>query len=321
MNFSDIGRVGAIASLYENTGYKPFESMVSRSHLMLEGTDFNLVYFPLKHLGYKAATIAAGQLYAAFAHPDTLDVVLGVSSKLDYPQIKELWEGVTTAAKEHGFKSLGLDLVPSRNGLSIATSAGGHIGKLQKEHLGKPQSKDLICVSGNLGAAYLGMSLLEEGARTFDKDRTQPALEKYKMIVGAYLKPELEPSIIDRLEELDIRPSGAYLVDRGLSDAVKQLVRDTGLGAKIYAATIPFEGNTFELGKKLDIDPVSAALSGGDDFRLMLTVPIAKTEEFRRNFPTFDIIGHLAQSDVGAVMVLPEGAELPLKSQGWNEEE
>ena len=331
MNFSDIGRVGAIEALFEGTPYKPFEApevpgkkegeTVTRGKLLLEGTDFNLIYFPLKHLGYKAVTIAAGQLYAAFAHPDVLEVSIGVSAKLDFPQIKELWEGMVAAAKEHGFARLGLDLVPSRNGLIISLSAMGHREKIWSARRPKPQSKDLVCVSGSLGAAYLGMSLLEQNVAGFEKDRTQPELEKYKMIVGAYLKPDIEPSILAQMEELEIVPSAAYLVDRGLADALKQLVRDTGLGVKVYADKIPFEGNSFDLGKKLDIDPVSAAFNGGEDYRLLFTIPILKMEDFRHNLPAFDIVGHLAQSDVGAVLVMPEGAELPVHSQGWKEDE
>lgn len=330
MNFSDIGRVKAIELLFENTPYKPFDTataplkkdaiVVTRNKLLTEGTDFNLVYFPLKHLGYKAITIAAGQQYAAFAHPDAVDISIGVSSKLDFLQIKELWQGMAAAAQEHGFANVRLDLVPSRNGLIISLSSIGHTDKIWDIRRPKPQSKDLICVSGNLGAAYLGMSLLEEGAARYEKDRTQPDLEHYRMIVGSYLKPELSPSILADMEDQDITPSTSYLVDRGLADTLKQIVRDTGLGAKVYADKIPFEGNTFELGKKLDIDPVSAAFGGGEDYRLLFTIPIAKMEQFRHAAPTFDIIGHLAQSGVGAVLVMPEEAELPVSSQGWNEE-
>lgn len=329
MNFSDIGRVGAIEALYEGTPYKAFDKYgaalesgsqaVTRCKLILEGTDFNLVYFPLKHLGYKAVTIGVGQIYAALAHPDAMDITIGVSAKLDYPQIKELWEGMIVAAKEHGLKHLGLDLVPSQNGLSIALATSGHADRLQVARRPKPQSKDLICVSGPLGAAYLGFSLLEQGAADYEKNRTAPDLDRYKMIVGAYLKPEIEADALTKMEDLGIVPSAAYLADRGLADVLKQLVRDTGLGAKVYADKIPFEGNTFELGKKLDIDPVSAAFNGGEDYRLVFTIPILKMEDFRHNLQTFDIIGHLAQNDVGAVLVTPEGVEMPVHSQGWKD--
>ncbi len=181
------------------------------------------------------------------------------------------------------------------------------------------ESKDLICISGSVGAAYLGMKVLEKELARFDKDGTQPDLEKYKMIVGAYLKPELSPNILNALKDSGIVPSFGYLLTRGLADAVKRLSRVSGLGAKIYAQKIPFEGNSFDLGKKLDIDPVSAAMNGGEDYQLLFTIPISQYEKFRHDFQTFDIIGHLALPEVGAVLVTPEGLEMPLKAQGWPE--
>ena len=137
------------------------------------------------------------------------------------------------------------------------------------------------------------------------------------MFVGAYLKPEMSASIVDHLEEAEVYPSFGYVVSMGLSDAVLKLTRDSGLGAKIYADKIPFEGNSFTLGSELDIDPISAAMNGGDDYKLLFTIPILKLDKFRADFQTFDIIGHMAQSEVGAVLLTPEGVELPLKAQGW----
>ena len=327
--FSDLGRVGAISALYEGTPYKAFAQAhfapdglaATASRLFLEGTDFNLIYFPLKHLGYRSVTAVSGDLYASLAHPVQLSLTLGVSAKLDFPQIKELWSGIVTAAKEHGYKDVLLDLIPSRNGLSIAISAAGAIANLTAARRPKAKSKDLLCISGPLGAAYLGMSLLEKKTGEFEQGGPQPDLEAYKMIIGDYLKPEINPSVLGQLEEQEIIPSAACLVDRGLADAVKRLSRDCSLGVKVYADKIPFEGNSFELGKKLDIDPISAAFNGGEDYRLLLAVPILKLDSFRHNFQTFDIIGHLAQPEAGAVMVTPEGAELPIYSQGWAEED
>ena len=139
------------------------------------------------------------------------------------------------------------------------------------------------------------------------------------MMIGSYLKPEISPSTVSYMETDGIYPSSGYLVSKGLSDAIKRLSADTGLGAKIYADKIPFEGNSFELGREFDIDPISAAMNGGDDYRLLFTIPIMQLEKFRRDFQTFDIIGHLARPEVGAVLVTPEGIELPLKAQGWND--
>ena len=314
--FAELGRVEAIRQLFEGSGYAAFaeslrftseagSSTVSASRLLLEGTDFNLVYFPLKHLGYKSVISVTGELYAALAHPRSLSLTLGVSAKLDFEQIKELWDGVVYAAKEQGYTSLSLDLVPSRNGLAISLNAAGEAKDMKRPGA---QTKDLVCVSGSLGAAYLGQQALEH--RPDD-------LEKYKMLVAAYLKPELPQDAVAVVEQTGIVPSYSYFVTRGLSDALLRLSRDCSLGVKVYADKMPFEGNSFALGKELDIDPVSAAMNGGDDFRLLFVVPIARYEEFRKEFGGFDIIGHLALPEVGTVLVTPDGLEHAVSAQGW----
>ncbi len=329
--FSDLGRIEAIERLFEDTGYEPWKECrftanqkgdmtVCASGMMLEGIDFDLTYFPLKHLGYKAVIRAVGELYASMAKPVTLSVTLGISAKLDFAQTKEIWNGVATAAKEHGISTLSLDLMPSQNGLCISVSASGVVANLTAKRRMPAKSMDLICVSDNLGAAFMGMQVLEREKRRFSAtkgDSAQPDLKEYRHLVGAYLKPEINPSVVAQLEEAEIIPSFGYFVTRGLSDAVKRLVRDSGLGAKIYVDKIPFPGKTFDLGKEMNIDPVSAALNGGDDFRLLFTIPIGKHEKFRRDFQTFDVIGHLARPEVGAALVTPDGVEFPLKAQGW----
>ena len=328
--FSDLGRVEAIARLYEGTPYKPFDSswfetsgksyITSQSRTFLEGIDFDLTYFPLKHLGYKCVTAVTGELYAEFSHPRTMDIRLGISSKLDYKHIKDVWEGIVTAAKEHGYKKVNLDLVPSPNGLAVSVSSVGETTLLMGKRLPSAKSMDLICVSDNLGAAFMGFQILEREKRAFEKSgdaKAQPKLDDYKNLIGAYLKPQINSGILAQMEESEIIPSHGYLVTRGLADAVKRLVRDSGLGAKIYVDKLPFAGKTFELGKEMNIDPMSAALNGGEDYRLLFTIPIGKHDKFRHDFQTFDVIGHLAKPEVGAVVVTPDGVELPLKAQGW----
>ena len=309
-HFSDLGRVEAIARLYEGTPYKPFQSsffetsgksyVTLKSRTFLEGIDFDLTYFPLKHLGYKCVTAVTGELYAEFSHP--------------------VWGGIVTAAKEHGYKAVDLDLIPSHNGLAISVSTCGETSLLMAKRRPAAKSMDLICVSDNLGAAYLGFHVLEREKRAFEESgdiKAQPKLDDYKNLVGAYLKPSINPQTINQMEDAEIVPSFGYLVTRGLADAVKRLVRDSGLGAKIYVDKLPFAGKTFELGKELGIDPMSAALNGGEDYRLLFTIPIGKHDKFRHDFQTFDIIGHLAKPEVGAALVTPDGVELPLKAQGW----
>ena len=317
--FSELGRVEAIRLLFEGSGYEPFgeplfyetgngDYSTTAARTLLEGMDFDLVYFPFKHLGYKSVIAVTGELYAVMAHPETLAVTLGISAKLDFEQIREFWGGVVIAAREHGYKSLSLELQPSKNGLCISMAASGSCRKLTGVRRPKAHSKDLICVSGRLGAAYLGQQVLEN---------KPDELEKYKMMLAEYLRPELNAQTVSQLEEAEIYPSMGYFVTKGLSDAVFRLCRDSGLGAKIYAEKIPFEAGSFALGKELDIDPISAAMNGGDDYKLLFTVPILKLDKFRTEFQTFDIIGHLALPEAGSVLVTPEGLEHPLSAQGW----
>lgn len=333
-NFSDLGRVEAIARLYEGTPYKAFEPawyegdskahVYNCSKILLEGIDFDLTYFPLKHLGHKSVTSVTGELFANMAHPKTLSVSLGISAKLDFSDIKSLWQGIVTAAKEYGYGQVALDLVPSRNGLCISLAANGEESKLTATRKSKAKSMDLICISGNIGGAFFGLQMLEREKKNFEKkgvDESSETLSKYKMMVGSYLMPELDPNLVSNLEKDSIIPSYGYLVTRGLADAVKRLTRDSGLGTKIYTDKIPFEGNTFALGKELGIDPISAAMNGGEDYKIIFVVPILEMEKFRRDFQTFEIIGHLAQPEVGSVLVTPDGVEIPLRSQGWREDE
>lgn len=330
-SFADIGKIEAIASLYEGTPFKPFEKngcealaksrIISSHRVFLEGIDFDLVYFPLKHLGYKSVIGVTGELYAAMAHTESLDVVFGVSAKLDYPQIRELWSGVVAAAREHGYKTVNLDLSPSKNGLCISISAMGVRKHITDKRIPAAKSMDLVCVAGSLGAAFLGMKVLEREKTRFDEGGSSELRDKnlatYKMLVGDYLKPELAPNTVANLEDVEIYPSVGVFVNSGLADAVKRIEKKTGLGVKIYADKIPFEGNSFQLGRELDMDPVSAAMNGGEDNRLLFVIPILALEKFRRDFQTFDIIGHLAKPEAGTVLVSPDGLEHPITAQGW----
>ena len=327
--FTDLGRIEAIRQLFEGTGYQPFgeplwleakpqECITTASALLLEGIDFDLVYFPLKHLGRKAVLRATGELYAVMARPEMLSVQLGISAKLDFPQIQDLWSGIVVAAREQGYKQLCLDLQPSRNGLTVALSATGRHSAAVSAARPQAQSKDLLCVSGALGAAFFGLQVLERERLKFDQGATdQKSLEQHRMLVGAYLRPELDPGTPVQFEETGIAPSYGYFVTRGLADALLRLRRDSGFGVKVYADKIPFEGGSFALGKELNLDPVSAAMSGGDDYKLLFVVPMAQYERFRTDFQTYDIIGHLARPEAGAVLVSPDGLEHPVSAQGW----
>ena len=225
--FADLGRVEAISKLYEGTPYKPFQSsrfetsgksfVTNHSRTFIEGIDFDLTYFPLKHLGYKCVVGVTGELYADFSHPRTMDIRLGVSSKLDFKHIKELWEGIVSAAKEHGYTQVGLDLVPSPNGLFLSVSAAGETTLLMAKRRMEAKSMDLICVSDNLGAAFMGFQVLEREKKAFEKRgdlKAQPKLDDYKNLVGAYLKPQINPQIIKQMEDAEIIELGKKYADQ-----------------------------------------------------------------------------------------------------------
>ena len=191
--FSSIGKNEAIEKLYEGTPYKPFERTsfelqskgysTVKNRTFTEGMDFDLSYFPLKHLGYKCVTAVTGDLYSEMSHPRTLSAVMGVSSKLDYGEIKEIWSGIVIAAKEHGYSKVSLDLRPSLNGLIVSLAANGETSLLTGKRRMPAKSMDLICISDNLGAAFMGMQVLEREKRKFEKtkdDSSQPDLSEYR---------------------------------------------------------------------------------------------------------------------------------------------
>lgn len=335
ISFASLGRVEAIRRLYEGSGFEPFGENRCKTlsgqgesvlRLLAEGTDFDLSYFPLKHLGYKCVVEVTAMLYARLATPRCLGVNLCISAKLDFGQVKELWEGICAAARDYAYENVSLDLAAGVNGLHIAVSAFGHIRELELKRRPAPRSRDLLCLSGNLGGAYMGLRVLErEKKRIQGQDAKgtpeMKGLEKYKLLVGDYLRPVLDADIPRLFCDGGFYPSCGVCVDKGLSDAVKRICRQTGLGAKVYLDRIPFGGGLFDAAREMNIDAASTALNGGEDWRVLFTLPLAQFEKFRHDFQTWQVVGHLAQAEAGAALVMPDGLELPLRAQGWKEEE
>ena len=322
---STIGKEASILKLFEGTGFKnertPHLSekgeVVTSHKIMLEGVDFDLVYTPLKHLGYKAALYAMGDVFAALRQPVALTVQLGLSSRFCYEDMAEFWAGILAAAKEHDLKHLGLDLNPSVNGLCISLAASGVQRKAVVEAIPEPKNMDLICLTGRLGAAYMGLHILEREKVSFNRDGAQPDLSKYKGVLASYLSPEIKQNVVSRFVDDKIYPSSGYFVTRGLGDAALRLAADSGFGVKIYLEKIPLSDQTFTVAEELGIDPVTAAMNGGDDYQFIFTVPIEKHNVIRKDFQDYDVIGHLARPEAGVVIVTPEGAEIPVHAQGY----
>lgn len=320
--FSQIGHRAAVARLFEGSGYVNSPEIkiadgIASHKLMAQGVDFDLVYNPLKHLGYKAVLNVLGEIYAAFHRPRALSLALGVSSHFAFEDIAELWSGVLAAAKEHGLKELHLDLFPSINGLQLSLLATGGQTRATAAKIRPATSKDLICLSGNIGAAYMGQHVLEREKGAFlaagEENAKQPDLSKYKYLLSQYLCPEIPANVIDRFSKAGFYPTAGVFDSRGLAEAVNSLCEKTGLGAKIYLDRLPIASETFAMAAEINIDAVTAAINGGEDYRLLYTIPIEQFEAFHKEIQTFDVIGHLAGSDVGAVLVTPDGAEMPLK--------
>lgn len=303
-------------SSYQNTGGSLFTSHT----LLLEGTDFNLVYNPIKHLGYKAVITSLGPIYASLHTPVAISVRVGLSARFFTEDVEELWEGMSAAMREHNIEVSGVDLQPSLTGLTISVST---LGKQQKElfvQRKKVVSGDLICISGSPGAAFMGLQVLEREKRAFEgKDGLQPKLEGYKFILKRYLSPELDKTLHETLINNEIIPSEGEFIAKGLSDAVKRVCHRNGLGAQIYLDKIPIASQTFNMADELGIDATTAALNGGDDMLLLYVIPLSDYEKLSKELPALDIIGHLTSAGSGTMLVTPDGTPIPLKAQGWSD--
>ena len=322
---SEIGKQAVLDKLFEESGYTNRQPIAITGRgecscaqkLLLEGCDFDLVYTPLKHLGYKAVLCVLGELYATLRQPASLAVTLGLSKRFCYEDVASLWEGVLAACREHGVSQLSLELNPSVNGLAIGLAACGLQRRSVLEKVPASKNMDLICLSGHVGAAYMGLHVLEREKVSFTGTGEQPDLSQYKPVLASYLSPEIKPGLVQRFVEAGAIPSRGYFLTRGLGEAVIRLTRDTGLGAKIYLEKIPISSQTFAMAEEIDMDVVTAAMNGGDDYKFLFTLPIEKHDVIRKDFQDFEVIGHTARPEVGPVLVTPEGAELPIHAQGY----
>lgn len=328
---SSIGKQALLSGLFEGSGFKNGSGTDLRisagsaivHRLFTERVDFDLTYNPLRHLGRKLALNVMGELYAGFCIPAGADVTVALSNRFSVEDVRELWDGILSIAKEFSLRRLSLDLVPSAAGMAVSIAAWGDKDSKEKTGRKPAKSTDLLVLSGDLGAAYMGLHVLEREKTAFEgtpagTDPKQPDLTKYKYIVGEYLSPYLRPGIPQRFSEAGIIPCGGYFVTKGLGAAVKQAAADTGMGVKVYVGKIPIASKTFEMADELNIDPITAAVNGGDDYRMLYIVPIEFHEVLRKDFQDWDIIGHLARPDVGTVLVTPEGAEIGIRAQGYD---
>ncbi|HNR27375.1 MAG TPA: AIR synthase related protein [Bacteroidales bacterium] len=293
---------------------------VSAQKMSLEGVDFDLSYFPLKFIGYKTAIHAMGQVMAMNAIPLQLLVSTGVSQRFFVEDMEELFMGVEAAARLYGADVTAIDIQSSYTGLSVAVTAvgEGNAGLLTRRC--GARDTDLICLSGSVGGAYMGLQLLQREKRVFNgeagKDRL-PDLKGHEYILEQYLKPVLPAALLENLRKDDMVPTSMCLLYNGLSNGVLSIAKASGTGAKVYVDKIPIARECFEYAQANgnDPSPLVAALNGGDDFQMLFTLPLTCYETLSKEY-TLDIIGHICEAPAGCTLITPGGKSIPLESPG-----
>ena len=297
------------------------EAVLCTTDSFFEGVDFDLTYFPLKHLGYKVVTAGISDILAMNALPAQIAVSLGVSSKLPVEALQDLYEGIAFACNEQGVDLVGGDTRASMTGLVVNVTTLGHAEKKKVVYRSGARQNDLICISGNLGAAYMGLRLLEREKRVLaDVKDPEPKFAGYEYLLEKYLKPRLRKDIVEALAEEGIVPTSMIDLSDGLSSDLMQICKASKCGARIYLDRIPIARQTYALAEEMNADPVVAALNGGEDHELLFTVPLALQEQVMR-MGCVDVIGHITPESTGVYLVTPDGADIRLKAQGFPEKE
>lgn len=292
---------------------------LSATAMLLEGVDFDLTYFPMRHLGYKAVTVAAGRVLAMNGLPRKFTVSLGVSAKLSVEQLEEFFAGARKACQELGAEIVGGDVTASVNGLVIGVNAIGQAENDGIARRGGARENDLVCITGDLGAAYLGLHLLEREKRALaGVENPAPQFEGYAYLLERQLKPRARKDVVDALAAEKIVPTAMIEISDGLASEMLQICRASGCGSRIYLDQLPIARESHKLAEELRIDAVVAALNGGDDHELLFTVPLAMQERVARLGCGVEIIGHITPASTGAALVTPDGADIPLRAQGFD---
>lgn len=294
-------------------------AVVVSTDLMVEGVDFDLTYFPPKHLGYKAVTKGISDVVAMNAVPEQITVSLGVSSKISVEFLEDFYSGVKFACEEAAVDMVGGDTNASVTGLIISVTAVGRARKDQIVRRSGAKLNDLICLTGNLGAAFMGLRLLEREKSVLQGVRNpEPQFKGYEYLLEKYLKPRARVDIIESLADLKLVPTSMIDVTDGLASDLMQICKASHCGTRVYLDKIPVAKQTTALSEEMNLDPTLAMLNGGEDYELLFTVPLDRREDIIR-IGCIDIIGHVTADGTGAVMVTNAGTEIKLKAQGFPE--
>ena len=297
--------------------YKDTDVLVT-TDLLLEGVHFDLTYVPLKHLGYKSAIVNFSDIYAMNGTPRQITVSLGISRRFTVEHIEQLYAGIRKACEIYGVDLVGGDTTSSRQGLVISITCIGDAPADRIVYRDGAKETDLICVSGDLGAAYMGLQLLErEKVASAGQKDFVPRFEGKEYLVERQLKPEARRDIVNELAEAGIKPTAMMDISDGLSSELIHICKQSHTGCRIYEDRIPIDYQTAVMAEELGMNLVTAALNGGEDYELLFTVPLTDHEKVSK-LPGVKVIGHITKPELGCAMITRDDVEIPLRAQGWN---
>lgn len=334
-NIEELGEFGLIKHLTDDIKIKNPETLkgigddaavleygdkhiIATTDMLLEGIHFNLMYTPMKHLGYKAVVANLSDIYAMNAIPKQILVSVAFSAKFSLKQIENLYNGIKLACDNFNVDLAGGDTSSSLTGMAISITALGEAEKGKTVYRSGAKKNDLICVTGDLGAAYLGLQLLEREKKIFlENPEVQPRLTGYDYLLQRQLKPEPRSDIIDLFREKDVMPTSMIDISDGLSSEVLHICNESGTGCKLFAEHIPVDEETEKLAAEFNITPLVAALNGGEDYELVFTISAGEFVKIKDN-KKIKTIGHITEKGSGCNLITPDGSFIPLRAQGWN---
>lgn len=316
-NASTIKGIGDDAAVLDYNG----KQTVVTTDLLVEGVHFNLMYAPLKHLGYKSVIVNLSDVYAMNAHPKQITVSIAVSNRFPVEALDELYSGIRLACNNYHVDLVGGDTTSSVSGVTICITAIGEVDKDNFVCRSTAKTDELILVTGDLGAAYMGLQLLEREKELFkDNPNLQPELQGYEYILERQLKPEARRDIIRLFEQLNIKPTSMIDISDGLSSELLHICHDSGIGCRIFPEKIPVAPETAKMARQMNIEPEIAALNGGEDYELLFTLPSGVYEKTKIALKKqgISVIGNTTEKEQGMNLIPEKGEPVPLKAQGWD---
>ncbi|MBL0055258.1 MAG: thiamine-phosphate kinase [Chitinophagaceae bacterium] len=331
---SSLGEFGLIGHLTENNETKNASTVLSvgddaavidhfgrqtviSTDMLVEGIHFDLMYTPLKHLGYKSVVVNLSDIYAMNATPTQILLSIAISNKFSVEALDEFYEGVYAACDKYQVDLVGGDTTTSQRGFVISVTAIGEVAPDSYVKRNGAQVNDLICISGDLGGAFLGLTILEREKKIFEETGAQPDLEDRAYIIGRMLKPEARKDVIEYFAAQDIMPTSMLDISDGLSSEMLHICKQSQVGCVLYEDKLPINEESKDFAYKLELDPTACALSGGEDYELLFTVKQADYEKINAN-NGLSIIGYITEAAEGKTIITRGGNKHELVAQGWN---